>query len=264
MREHHGVEDEAGGESNAALLAGQADVFIGDQRDGFSLNLNSLSAPEWEFPVWPDHHVLMLEPSHDPLHLGLLRLQVPDAFRDGELWVGCWEDDSSGVRIQQAEVVHIGNRDPFLAQLQFGRGGVLLVCLDGHAGVQANNGQILSRISRDNSVVFVDISKVSISKKLENIFIWTELNGLHALGSYPEDVDDDDGGDEVAQGNQQESEIDCPEEVGVALLLNLDNSQLLLGGNCLLGRTNWLPIKSEASPSIVKFRMRFVALHYIG
>lgn len=153
--------------------------------------------------------------------------------------------------------MNIRNRDPLLAQLQLGRGSVRLVSLNGDAGVQTNNGQILSRIAGDNSVVFVNISKVSISKKLENIFIGTELNGLHALGSYPEDIDDDEGGDEVAQSNQEEGQIDGPEEVGVALLLHLDYSELLLSGDCLLGRTNGLPVKSEASPLIVNFRIGF-------
>ena len=51
MGKHDGVEDEAGGEGDAALLTGQADIFVGDQRDGFPLNLNSLSAPQRKFPV---------------------------------------------------------------------------------------------------------------------------------------------------------------------------------------------------------------------
>ena len=51
MREHDGVEDEARGEGDAALLAGQADIFVGDQRDSFPLNLDALSAPERKFPV---------------------------------------------------------------------------------------------------------------------------------------------------------------------------------------------------------------------
>ena len=49
MREHDGVEDEARGEGDAALLAGQADIFVGDQRDGFPLNLNTLGSPERKF-----------------------------------------------------------------------------------------------------------------------------------------------------------------------------------------------------------------------
>ena len=153
--------------------------------------------------------------------------------------------------------MNIRNGDPLLTQLQFRRGHVLLVGLYGDAGVEAHDGQVLSRIPRDNSVVFVDISKVSIAKELENIFTGTELNGLHALRSYPEDVDDDDGGDEVAEGNQNKREIDRPEEVSIALLLHLDDGKLLLGGNCLLGGSNRLPIESEASPSMLDFRCNF-------
>ena len=105
--------------------------------------------------------------------------------------------------------------------------------------------------------MFVNISKVRISKELENILTRTELNGLHALRSYPEDVDDDEGGDEVAEGDQYEGEKDRPEEVGVALLLHLDDGQFLLGGSRLLGRPNWLAVQSEASPSIVEtFRIQ--------
>ena len=156
--------------------------------------------------------------------------------------------------------MNIGNRDPLLAQLQFWRGRVLLVGLNRDAGVLAHNGQILPGVSGDNSVVFVNISKVSVPKELENIFMGTELDGLHTLGSNPEDIDDDDGGNEVAEGNQYESEVDRPEEVGVALLLHLDDSKFLLGGNCrLLCRTNWVAVQSEASPSIVEFRIQFLA-----
>ena len=151
--------------------------------------------------------------------------------------------------------MNIGNRDPLLAQLQFGRGRVLLVGLNGDAGVEAHNGQVLSRVSGDDSVVFVNLPKVSIAKELENIFTGTELNGLHALWSYPEDIDDDDGGDEVAEGNQYESEIDRPEEVSVALLLHLDDGKFLLGRNCLLSGSNWLPVQREASPSIVDLKV---------
>ena len=251
MRKHDGVQDQTSGEADTALVTGEADVLIGHQRDLLALNLNPLSSSQVEPPVGPDQHALLvLHPGHHPLHLRLLRLQVVEPGREGELWVRRGEDDIPGERVQETEVVNIGDRDPVLADLHPGRELVPLVGLERHAGVLSHQRQVLPGVAGDDPVVFVDVPEVGVTKELDDILTWTELDGLHSLRAYPEDIDDDEGGDEVPESDEEEGEVNGPEEVGITLLLDI--RKFLLRRSCQFCRANWLAVESEASPRTVR------------
>ena len=246
VREHDGVQHDPRGQADTALLAGHGDVLVGHDRHPLALHLDPLRPPELKPPVWPDEHALVVRAGHHPLHLRLLRLEVVEARGEVKLGVGRGEDDRSCSGVQETDVVHIGDRHSLLTEPHPGGELVLFVCLERHAGVLAYYGEILPGESRYDSVVFVNVAKVGVTEKLENIVSRTELNGLHPLRSYPQDVEDDDGRDEVPEGDQEKGEVDGPEEVGIALLL--DYGQFHLGRSCQVCRANWLAVECKASP----------------
>ena len=98
--------------------------------------------------------------------------------------------------------------------------------------------------------MFVDVPEVGVTKELDDILTWTELNGLHSLRAYPEDINDDEGGDEVPESDEEEGEVNGPEEVRITLLLDI--RKFLLRSSCQFCRANWLAVESEASPRTVK------------
>ena len=72
----------------------------------------------------------------------------------------------------------------------------------------------------DDPVVLVDVAQVRVPEELDDVVQGLELDGLHPLGPDPQHVHDDERGHEVPRGYQQQREVDRPEEVGVAVLLD--------------------------------------------
>ena len=68
--------------------------------------------------------------------------------------------------------------------------------------------------------MLVDVAQVRVPEELDDVVQRLELDGLHPLGSDPQHVHDDQGGHEVPRGDQEEGQVDRPEEVGVAVLLD--------------------------------------------